>query len=68
MASPSVWRQCQYIINDNRRSYHTPVTIPVALDCASTPDAARAETTEIIIAERILKDGKCEVLDICRAV
>ena len=47
---------------DNRRSYHTPVTVPVALDCASTPAAARAEITERRIAERILKDGKCEVI------
>lgn len=55
-------------MNDNRRSYHTPVTVPVALDCASTPATAKAETTERRIAERILKDSKCEAVDICPAV
>jgi hypothetical protein len=44
------------------------VTVPVALDCASTPAAARTEITERRITERILKDGKCEVVDIYPAV
>jgi len=49
------------------RRYHTPVTIPDMLDCASTPETARAATMERRIVERILKDGKCEVVDICLA-
>jgi hypothetical protein len=55
-------------IIDNRRKYHTPVTVPVTLDCASTPAAARAATRERRIAECILKDSNCEVIDICLAV
>jgi len=47
------------------QNYHTPVTVPVALDCASTPAAARTEATEKRKAERILNDVILENVDMC---